>query len=1184
MGEQTRASDSAATGPAPAPARIRYFGDYELLEEIARGGMGVVFKARQLSLNRLVALKMIRSDYLMSPDIVRRFRTEAEAAASLDHPNIVPIFEIGEHEGQYYYSMKLVEGRNLARELRRRHSPLRCDRRRAVGFTARLARAVQYAHQRGVLHRDLKPSNILLDAQDEPQIADFGLAKRLDEAEALTLTGMGLGTPSYMAPEQAGGRTKHFTTAVDVYSLGAILYELLTGQPPFRGETPLETLQQVLANEPRRPSVVAPGLDADLETICLKALSKNPAHRFSSPDALAEDLERWLEGKPVLARPVGLLEQGWRWCKRNPALAGAVLTVTVTLIAASVISLRMAVVADRERDKARTAQALEAEQRQRAETQTAETRDRLARASVANGVRLLNEGDYFSALLWLVDALQLDRNNPSGERDHRVRIASVLRNCPTLLRLWTPGVRGATARFSPDGDWIAVSGEADTARVWDVEKGGPVSPALRHGGSSPIALLVFRPGRPELFTVGLQGAKLWDVSSGRLLHSFVQPRLRAINLSKDGEYFASGSYEGALAVWEVESGSLVFSNAVHRGAINAIGFTPNGRQLVTASRDSTARVWSVNDGRELLFLNHTNPVTFAEFDPTGERVLTGGDDGAARVWDARTGEPLLPPLRHKLWLWTTHYSPSGNHIVTCCGDQTVGIWDAKNGNLVGAPLKHDGHVLYAAFSADGQLMVTGASDGQARVFRMPSGSPATPFIHHGQYVNEAAFHPDGRRLVTAGQDGQVRLWDLRPPQPLCVAGLRLVTASPDGELLLTENRDLRLQIWKVRAWQPVGPGMTGETPVISAQISQDNRRLLVQRRPVHGAASQRLLDTLDIVTGKVLAHSVLSNVPRTSIRLSLDGRRLAWAETNKVFVFDTTLGDPSVRVLVAPQPATPNGRSFSFSPDGRLLAFAASALVRVWDVTTGSEVFPPLKHDDPVYCVRFSADGRWLVTTCFFDTLEEGMQAQVWDTRTGRKAGPPLRHSTSIPVGAFSPDSSLALTGGGDGATRVWNPLTGEPASPRLLLPASVDAVALTPDNRWAAAGCINAPDAVARVWNAKTGEPLTLMLPHPPSNIYGAQFLAGGQYLLTSFTTRPSKRVWDLTPENLPVEDLLALARILANHRIDATGTLEPLDSATLTEDWTRLNRLYPKRFTSPESPSPFWPNPAVTNQTVAP
>jgi serine/threonine-protein kinase len=331
------------------PDTLLHVGDYELLEPLARGGMGIVYRARHRRLGREVALKMLVCGELASEAELHRFRAETEAAARLDHPNIVPIYEVGEHDGCPFFTMKLMEGGNLAEHLER----FRGNPRRAAEVLMALARAVHHGHQRGILHRDLKPANVLLDGSGRPHVADFGVARHLDEEAAYTRSGVVVGTPSYMAPEQAAGHSRHLTTAADLYGLGAILYELLTGRPPFMAESSAQVLRRVLETDPLPPRQLDARIDRDLETICLKCLEKNPEGRYRSAQELAEELERYLRGEHIQARPVGRLARGWRWCRRHPMPAGIVASIAWLLLvtAGTALTVVRAQVSDRKREE-----------------------------------------------------------------------------------------------------------------------------------------------------------------------------------------------------------------------------------------------------------------------------------------------------------------------------------------------------------------------------------------------------------------------------------------------------------------------------------------------------------------------------------------------------------------------------------------------------------------------------------------------------------------------------------------------------------------------------------------------------------------------------------------------------------------------------------------------------------------
>jgi eukaryotic-like serine/threonine-protein kinase len=587
-----RASDSTDTGGEGAGplARIRYFGDYELLEEIARGGMGIVYKARQVSLNRIVALKMILAGQFASETEVERFYTEARAAANLQHRNIVAIHEVGRHENQHYFSMDYIEGKSLARIVRENPLPVE----KAARYLKTIAEAIDFAHRQGTLHRDLKPSNVLIDRFDEPQITDFGLAKRIEGAAEITATGSLMGTPSYMPPEQAGAYDGKVSPASDVYSLGALLYDLVTGRPPFLGENLVVMLNQVLNNDPVAPRLLNPKVPRDLETICLKCLEKDPHKRYTSAAVLAADLDRFLRGEPIAARPVGQGERAWRWCQRNRLVSSLGASIAALLIVSamggSVLALRernARTTSDRNAKLASEEAGRAAEAADRANANAAEARQSLDRLSVDEGLRLADEGNLYEALRFFVRPLAHARQMPpTEERMHRVRIGTYLR--------YTPGLPWLTQMFFPT--------------------------------DKPIDVLKFSPDSSRLLAVSGKDLWVWDLASRKL----AGPPLHNSNTIADVAFSSDGKR------LRIADGTIAWTSDYATG--RNVGAAISDARLIAVSAMSKK--------------GHQNTVLM-QFSGDGTRLAIAANQ-SCRVWDVEKAAPLSPPIKCQYpWRRTT---------------------------------------------------------------------------------------------------------------------------------------------------------------------------------------------------------------------------------------------------------------------------------------------------------------------------------------------------------------------------------------------------------------------------------------------------------------------------------------------------------------------------------------------------
>jgi WD40 repeat protein len=730
---QTQAPAPDPTPALPASERVAVPG-YEILGELGRGGMGVVYKARQVELNRTVALKMILAGGHASPAELARFRTEARAVARLQHPNIIQIHEVGEHDGLPFFSLEYCGGGNLEKKLA--GTPL--SPREAASLVRILAGAMQAAHDRGVVHRDLKPVNVLLAEDGTPKITDFGLARKLDEA-GQTATGAVLGTPSYMAPEQAGG-SKDIGPPADIYALGAILYECLTGRPPFRAATALDTLMQVVADEPVPPSRLAPKVPRDLENICLKCLQKEPHKRYATAQALADDLAAYLEGRPTVARPATRMERLGKWVRRRPAAAALAVLAVLAPVSLLVLGLFY---------NARLQQALAdvagREQQLRDTQADADRQQQAAGAANSEAKRLLQQADSLrlSALssqaltdnpgLALLLAIEGAQRGQPRQAPHNSALLAALEQNRELHTFSTVQQTCLSTAFSQDGRRLAVNAGTDLS-VWDISdpwKAQQVWKAAEFPfqGSSPVALSPdgrwvakfhdghlqkqYDDGSRKLFTDRV--IQVWDTAAGskrRWVLAGHTDRVSAVTFSPDSRNLLTGSWDGTARLWDLATGKPLAVLAGHSNSLAAALFTPDGSGVLTVSHGYVLTSPLPADFKA----DVTDPPDYTELAPwTGwinGAVFQGArpDDGVfARLWDVPSGKERVafvwPEKGRSIDRFrsiSAAFRADGRQVAFGfeVGSQRAGLWEAATGRPIHVfPI--DWPVHQVAFSQDG---------------------------------------------------------------------------------------------------------------------------------------------------------------------------------------------------------------------------------------------------------------------------------------------------------------------------------------------------------------------------------------------------------------------------------------------------------------------------------------------------
>jgi WD40 repeat protein len=1135
--------------PFPAGDTVRYFGDYELRGEIARGGMGVVYRARQISLDRPVAVKMILAGQLATAVDVQRFQREAEAVARLDHPNIVSIYEVGEHQGQHFFSMKLVDGGNLNHHLPRYAN----DERAAARLIAETSRAVLHAHQRGILHRDLKPSNILIDTQGNPHVTDFGLAKQMtaladQPAVDATQSGAIVGTPEYMSPEQARGE-KVLTTATDVYSLGAILYALLAGRPPLRGNNLLESLQQVVEQEPEAVRRWNPAVNRDLETVCLKCLAKDPLRRYGSAEALAEDLERWLRHEPITARPVGSVERLTSWCRRNPAVAGLVGTVAAVLLLGTTIATlfaiqayRNAVTAEKNADDARKetlrAEAGEKdarEQRRLADERLEATRQTLMTAQL-HRVASIFEKDPATALDLLLDvrACPLDLRDPAWRFYERY--------CQRGRLIGHSGTVNSLA-FSPDGKTLVTGsgnslGHDDKIKLWDVATGlelatlkGPTGGALSLAYSPDGKTLASGSGdynqhgntneQPEV--------KLWDMATRQEIASLKGHTYGVYSLafSPDGKILASGSRDGTVKLWDVATGLEQVTLKSHGNVVYSLAFSPDGKTLAFASGGELT-LWNLATGRERFSIKR-NAISLA-YHPDGKTLFVGSGREVI-LCDVTTGREQAT-LKGVAGVWSL--SPDGMTLGSGSWDG-VKLLHIATGEEIATFKGHFQSVSSVAFSPDGQTLASGSEDRTVKLWDLAAGQQRATLEGQTKTVHSVASSPDLKTIAWGCKDGTVRVWDLASGHEYATlkghtGKISHVAYSPDGKILASGCSDGTVKLWELATGQEVAAFRAHTKAVGMIVYSPDGKTVATASTFVDTDNPERKKDNYcrnemklwDVATGQSRGTLEGQSASILSLAYSPDGRTLAASlfefeeekhseqeldgETGLLFsivLFDVAAGEKCA-VLSGHTSFLPF--LLAYSPDGETLVSATDAFLgppgdfTLWDLATGHVRAGLNMNSSGLPPIAYSPDGKTLASGSDHRTLK------LWDVATGLERATLKGHTGKVVSVTFSPDGKTVASATGDGTVKLWAVATGQERATLKGHMDNVHSVVFRKDGQTLA---LISSDGAAKLWDVAIGREYASLIGHSEA-VWSLGFSPDGKTLATGSRDETVK-LWDL-------------------------------------------------------------------------